>query len=398
MNYFLHVAVGGLYVRHIKARDPSDTRAVVVHTEGVVVEADEDAQKRGCLPGTKASEAKVILREGGRLIELVPEDYLEARNEWLDKCLGVSFFLESHLPHSATVSLAGHPDQYQAATDLVQVLARETPYSLSVGLSNVPWVARRLCAPCDLYAARLGLTPFEVHTSQSETFRSMPTLWLDPVEPLVRERLCFLGYRRIGDVASAPQSVLVRQFGKQGIVAKQAALGLSVHTLRPNYPSLSVTGEVRFEACCQDMLAIDQALKQLATDVSRQLIQHGCTANAAMLVFQFEEASAVTVKKRHPKPVQRQETLFAFYSQAFTQLTKRPDLVSIVALASDLVAAPIVQTSLSFSKEKPRSSPDAALALVKSAFGTSSLMVANEIEVSRRKRLLQLWRNSTGWT
>ena len=398
MHYFLHVNVGGLYVASIKSRDTSDPRAIAVHSNGVIVDADATALSKGCSPGTKVSEAKVVLRDEGRLVELVPTEFIDARNEWLDVCLTVSHLIEAGPPHCATISLAGHPDQIQAATDLVRLLATQTPYTLHAGLSNAPWVARRHMVCCDPMAAKLGLTCLEPVTSDTEAFQRMPTRWLDPVDEKIRERLCFLGYRRVGDVARAPQSVLTRQFGKLGIVARQAALGQSVHAMRPNYPNDSVTSHVRFGFPCQDALMIDQALSTLSREIAQQLTQSASTANESVLVFHFEGALPSVVRKKHPKPVQRAETLKAFYSQAHQRQQTRRPLHAIAALATNLVTAQTSQTTLCLSRQHRSSpSPDHALALVKSAFGDSALQVANQIDVPRRKRLLQLWRNTTGW-
>ena len=62
-------------------------RAIVVHREKVILDADEAAESRGIQIGMALSEAKAILPEA-RFEVYREEDYLDERNHWLDVIAG----------------------------------------------------------------------------------------------------------------------------------------------------------------------------------------------------------------------------------------------------------------------------------------------------------------------
>jgi len=382
--HFLFVGLQRFYVHTL---EPTD-KAMVVHRDGFVLDACEKASLRGVAEGMSLHEAKALLREDGLYRPFEAEDYAEARERWLNLCLEFSDGIEPDLPGSAYIDLSAHPEPVDIANRLLTALNR--PFRAA--LADAKWVAR--------LAARTNLLPtLKVVTSSKEFLKPLPTGLLLPALPLSRQRLEFLGYRRIGDVARAPIRALKEQFGKEGIVIQRAANGLLGDRVVPSYPPDSVSERLAFDGRVESTLELQAGARELADRLSQRLLTMDREGGEVHLFVEFEERTERSFKQL-AKPAQKAETLRVVLEHLLGKVELSEPVIAVRAMMPKLKPAGVRQYAFEPST-KPRERQKVAettLLRIQTAYGSASVQKASEVEVSRRIQVMRAWQNATGWS
>ncbi|MDI9638946.1 hypothetical protein QPK87_27935 [Kamptonema cortianum] len=398
MHYFLYLKVVGLYVQKLQTDTSVGNRLLVVHDKKTVLECVHEAESRGIQEGTPLPEAKSILREQGKFIEVNFEDFEQEKKEWLDVCLSFTNSIEAESPASAWLDLSPHADPDFVADQLLRTLLQQTRYRVSVGASPTKWVAKVIARSFGQIPLE-GISLLDCEKDAFKAIHQLPTSMLLPVEPEIRARLAQLGYRRIGHVAQAPLSALSRQFGKRGILVHRAAHGLSLEPLHSNYPESSFSHSVRFEAPIDSQLILEQALDSCARACAAELCQQDKVAQTLHLTFETESGFD-SWTRTFSKPTQKATVLTTALRQGLGSVELVDGVMGIRVLLYGLKNSLRSQMKLGNEHESELKlvRAQSSIQRLNNAFGHSKLVKATDLEWPRRKKLLQLWKQSTGWS
>lgn len=371
----------------------------MVHHAGRVLEADATAQSRQVRPGTLLSEAKAVLQGQGRFVEYREEAFQEARDVWLDVCLEFSGAVEPGLAGEAWVDLSPHPDPVGTAHELAARLIESTGLTVQAGLAPAKWVARLAAGVCDPRAVRIGAPVIEPVQDAGAWLAPLPTGLLEPVDPAHREKLVFLGYRRIGQVATAPTVGLREQFGEAAFTIRRAAEGSHPDPVRASYPVESIFERIQFGHPLENRLALEAGLDELALRLAARLCASDRVAGALQLSLEFEDGPPAVARRALAKPWQAASPLRTALGVMLTGLKQDCPPVAAQALAHDLRRADLRQAALVAMPDPcgAQSCAEAAAKRLGAAYGVDTVVRASGLTVPRRVEVLREWRRATGW-
>lgn len=393
MSWFLHLSVVGFYL------DQAEGTPRIVHHDGRVIDRNTLARRRGVAIGMPLNEAKLTAPEA-RCEKLQPEAYRCARNRWLDLCVEYTDRIEAGLPHVTTLDLTEHPRPTELASELVSALRRSIGLKVQAGLAPAMWIARLAATQCDAQALALGLEPLVVIQDPKAELAELPTEMLSPIEAKHLQRLIFLGYRRIGDVASAPETALRRQFGDDAFRIRRAACGYAIEDLLPNYPADELLGRIPFEGEVDDSLTLRDALTSLGKKLGEALVEQDRQSQELTLIFETERCVPLVRKRTFSKALNTPEAVAFAINLLADQDPPVEPIVGIRARLGELTGAERVQKTLVSPRLGAREADglDHALDRVIACFGADRIQKASERVEPRRRRVLRAWKEATGWS
>jgi len=385
LDYVLYCRLPNFYVTLL---DLSEDRPCAVIRDRAVLDSNALAAKRGVVPGMALTQAKTILREDGVFRTLRPEEGEAEQKEWLELAAQFTGVIEPEDRHSAYLDLSAHPRPFDVAQRFLERLARLTSCEGRFGVGASKWLAR-LSADSD----GERLTPLD-----AEFLAEFPVTRLTPASPEHRERLRFLGYHSIGLVADLPISILRGQFGDDGLRIQLAAKGSWKDPVQALYPPDTLSERLIFDGASDDALMIDHALVSVANCIGRRLLKKEQQATEVHLSLELEDGSIKKLTRRFNKPLRCPRSAMAALRLLFGEGVQA-SVVSIGVRLPHLEQARSSQQSLlgTLSQAETNDRAESALKQVRSVFGETSIQVAGKIALSRRIRVLQEWKNATGW-
>lgn len=398
MHVLLYLSADGFYTSHLVSAHPELCgKPIVVHRDAIVIDTSSEARASLVVPGMSLREAKTILRENGRFVDLKDFDFGCASDEWLAPAADYSDAIQRDTLSSAWIDLSMHPDPTDVAMKLIARMG-ESGLRHRSGLSRSKWIAK-LDAECSVVSAPLGIPCLTLIDDCAAFLAPLPTSLLLPVEEKIRDRLIFLGYRRIGQVAKAASTLLKEQFGKKGVVVSQIANGNSFEQLTPNFPDQSVTEAKQFEPPLDLRMDLHNACDQLATQLASRLCQSDQIAKELIVTVEDELGEFHRFNRTLAKPIQEATLLKTACRYALDQITINERIVQMRIRMTGLKPCRQFQSALDH-----RWNPEDGVRLINSArtqiagcYGEKSVQLASELRSPRRVRLLRVWQNATGW-
>jgi DNA polymerase-4 len=384
MHYLALLQLDGFYVETLKSEGVKAPRGLIVHRDGWVLDADEGALTQKVRRGQSLAEARV-LAEGASFVKFEEEPYRKAREGWLDRCAEATHRLEPMDFHTALLDLSSHPAPLRVLDRLRKLLP-----SARFGLGRSRWVAE----------VTVDITrpdPSALHDAL--VISGLPVERLLPATPEERARLRFLGYRTIGEVAEIPLPILRGQFGESAHSILRAAKGGGDAEVLPLWPPASVAGCLHFESPPETEEGFRAALRTLAEEVSRELDRRDLKGESIVVLLETE-AGIEKRTRTFTRSLQSVGSVFSAIALTLVPLPTEP-LLSITVRLPQLKPAERVQLDLGTggrSRSDADAGVNAAFRHVRSVFGDASIQLASRVEEPRRKRVLQAWRNVTGWS
>ena len=372
----LFIEVSGLYLTCHEPVSP----AVVVR-EKVVLDACQVSLAAGIRVGMSAGQARAILHEL-TCFSFDSSVYEEASTCWLNRLCAVSDSVEMVSPHQAYVDLTGHPDPFLTALEVCSSL----PFEYRGAVSACRWVAQAL-APAS------GLLHFP------QPFAALAECGLDklaPVEMSVRERLAFLGYRKIKEIQGLSLATLKSQFGLYGLTIRQAAMGMLHEPVVGNYPPCAISRRLTFDGLCSDSSVVALGLERLARELACTLSEGDQEAKGLEL-FVEGEAGERSLRRQFGRALNSALRFRMALLQLWADMAVAEGVVRLRAVAHDVGAASRRQVSLSGLVDREESLPSEAVDRLSRKYGASVVVAGSSVKVPRRKEVLRVLRATTGW-
>jgi DNA polymerase-4 len=303
-------------------------------------------------------------------------------------CAKFTGVIEPEDRHSAYLDLSAHPKPFDVAQRFLEKLARLTGCEARFGVGASKWLAR---LSTDADGERL--TPLD-----GEGLAEFSVLKLSPIAPEHRERLRFLGYHSAGLVADLPIATLRSQFGDEALRIQLAAKGSWKDPVQALYPPDSLNERLIFDGPCDDALMLDQALVSIAQRIGRRLLRKEQQTAEAHMSLELEDGEIRNLNRRFSKPLRCPRTSMAALRLLFGAGIGAP-IASIGVRLPALEKARCTQQNFmgTLTKAETAHRADSALRQIRSVFGEASIQVAGQVALPRRVRVLQEWKNATGW-
>lgn len=377
MHYILYLRLPGFYARSFSGEGMGP---IVIYRDKRVLDANGAAMAKQIFRGMPLVEAKSIL-DRAQWVPWREDDYREAQVAWLDQCAIFSDSIQPEEQHTAWVDLSGHPDPKSLAIRLSETL----PVA-EVGAGPSRWMAR--------LASEVGIG---LDGARGAFLSEVPTRLLSPIDPRHRERLEFLGYRTVGEVARAPLAAMRDQFGEASTMILACARGGWADPVTPLYPRDSVSARIQFEGEVDDLQTLDRGLQELARLLAERLVPNDLQSKRLILDLDYE-VGTTRLARNFTKPISGYATALS----ALRLMVSSPPRNPVVRLRARLENATKIKriqrelTGRTGEEERSRSI-EAAFQHVRSVFGDASVKAGGEIEIARRARVLKAWKDATGW-
>jgi DNA polymerase-4 len=392
MHYYLYVEIPGLYVREWERIAPERAKSpLAIHRDKRLIDLNRPALDAGLKIGMGLDEAKVLL-QGSGLVLFEEEPYRDARKEWLDRLSDFSSVIEPDEMHSAWADLTGHP----VPLDIAAEIRKTFGYPINIGLAGTKWLAKLAadllaCSVSELWQEATS----ELLLKPTEFIAPLPTAFLLPVNPVTQERLKFLGYRTIGEVANIPLRTLKTQFGEEALRIHAAARGGFNEAVRPLYPPDSLRLKMSFADGISNTEELKPVIELLAKRIAQGLSNRESQGTTLQIRIHFEERS-IELKRTFSNPVRTVRNAYSALTRMLGDL--KGSIYAIEVRMPELKKAKERQTGL-FSSRVPGddTAVERAVERVRGVFGDRSVIKASEKVEPRRVKVLRAWSHATGW-
>ncbi len=388
MRYLLCVRISRFYTRTLETREPHlAKRPLVVHRDKQVLDANLKARSLGIKVGMGLAEAK-LLAEGGNFYAYREDEYRDAQERWLNICAEYTDFVEPLDMHRALLDLSRHPNPRNLADSLVLRLDGGRG-----GAGVTRWTAEAAAAE-----ASMAQLIFDVTASSLEFVKRYPVMQLESLPLEVRDKLVFLGYETMGQVASLSAAVLRKQFGELGDSIRILARGGGDAHVEDAYPPESVADRLMFEGAVEDLTMLDEAMQTLADRLSQTLIEEDRQGKTLELLFDQEDGPPIARKRTFARSMQAETSLYAALILMMRDIPVK-SVVGIRVRMPPTIRTKRVQSAFgAYLDQRMRTTAaDVAIDRVKSVFGDESIKTGAEMPTPRRKQLLRAYQDATGW-
>ncbi len=388
MHHFLFLRLDGFYAQTLLSSDEGlRKKPLVIYRDKRVIDIDRLVRERQVYVGMALSEAKAILHEA-RFVVWEEEPYRQSQKAWLDICTEYSDVIEPCEQHSACIDLSLHPDPDMLAKKLVLSLSEaRAQMRVITGMGCSKWIAK---LASDLSRSELP--------NALPSLAALKTCFLTPVEPEHRERLEFLGYATIGEVAKIPLGVLRTQFGVASTHIKMCARGRYFEPVEAVYPPRSIAERIPFEGLVEDTQTLDAAIRELALAMSLRLSKEDKQGKDVVVTFEHETLNATVRRRVFSKPIQNFASALASLRLLIARPPDEPILAIRVRIENVSESKRIQQelTGRTTSADRERGAM-AAFRHIRTTFGDRAIITGGEIVEPRRKQVLRAWKDATGW-
>jgi DNA polymerase IV len=380
--YVLWIKLRGFYVAEFGERQP-----LVVLRNGLVLDVNRKARKRGVEVGMSAEAAKAILY-GGIFLNWQREEYETRRLDWLNACVDYTGVIEPEDQHTAFLDLSQHPNPLDIADKVVCALVTKTNLHVDYGIAPSKWLAR--------LASEFDDCGLAVRDPQ-EFLAPLPVSALLPIRPEYRERLTFLGYRNIEEVAQIPLDVLRAQFDAAALQIQLASHGKLADNVQPLYPPDSMSESFIFDGATDCLLSVEDACRMIGSRIGERLSTKGLEGCLAQLKIEFEEGPPRKILRKFAKPIRCARSARAALRALIEEQLDHP-VVSLRLMLTDLKKVRQYQPNLiGDTKTDTLRRVDSTLQHLRISLGDDSIKLGSEIEMPRRLKVLKEWKHATGW-
>lgn len=379
MHYIGFIRLCGFYVDTLVklGRLAEGTPAVVLDGD-VVLDASEQAAKKGIEPGLPAKQARLI-EPGATFVDFNPDLFTSQSRLWLDVCALFTDTVEPSRHHAAYVDLSPHPRPGETMVQMIAAVEAHTGLRVAWGAGWSKWLAGLECGE-------------RAFVEGGAFVSSLPVRSL----PIAREHAAMLenlGYASARDVARFGLRELVEHFGQAGLAIHNAVKGLFTEPVKPLYPADRISGVFRFEGAVSSLASLDNGLTLLSRKLGARLADSDLLGFDLIVVLETEE-DIVVRKRTFTHAICCEGSLLSalrmLVGESFCS-----DVLSIRATIDNLRRKTLRQGVLgSAIAGDKKTSAERAATTIQATLGSSAIKLAANIEEQRRSLVLRAWRNA----
>ncbi len=310
---------------------------------GVVSSASYEARKMGIHSAMPTSHA---LRRCPNLL-IVPADWPRIRECSIQVMAVLKTFgpLEQISVDEAYVDLSEQGKPEQVAAEIKRTVKESTHLPCSVGLSTSKLVAK-IASDHDKPEGFTIVPP----GTEREFLAPLPTRAIWGIGPRTAEILAEFGIDTCGQLASAEESVLRSNLGKQAVSFILRARGMDdrpVKTARRRPKSISQ--EWTFDKDINDAEILQQQLRKMCSKIAQSLQRRNLIAHTVTVKFRLADFTTFTRQKSFEVGIDREEDIFRLATIIWRENWANSVRIRLLGVgASNLAESNVRQLSFNF--------------------------------------------------
>jgi len=301
---------------------------------GVVAACSYEARKSGIRSALPISRAWKLCPQGvyvrprmNRYVE-VSQQVMDVFRRYTDLVEPLSID-EAFLDITGSVALLGPADEI--ARSIKKAIREATGMTASVGLAPNKFLAK---IASDLKKPD-GLVVLQ-EADVDQFLRDLPISRLWGVGPKTEARLHEMGFRTIGQLASASRESLVRTLGSLGEHLYQLSHGKDDRQVVPDWERKSVGTETTFDEDTDDRDLLLRTILELSDHVAERLRKDEYRARKVTLKLRYSNFSTHTKQHSLDRLIQTGDEIAAVARQLFSQFPLNRKIRLIGVSAGDL--------------------------------------------------------------
>ena len=345
---------------------------------GVVAACSYEARKFGIRSALPISRAWKLCPQGvyvwprmNRYVE-VSQQVMDVFRRYTDLVEPLSID-EAFLDITGSVALLGPTDEI--ARSIKKAIREATGMTASVGLAPNKFLAKiasDLKKPDGLVVLR--------EDDVDQFLRDLPISRLWGVGPKTEARLHEMGFRTIGQLASASRESLVRTLGSLGEHLYQLSHGKDDRQVVPDWERKSVGTETTFDEDTDDRDLLLRTILELSDHVAERLRKDEYRARKVTLKLRYSNFSTHTKQHSLDRLIQTGDEIAAVARQLFSQFPLNRKIRLIGVSAGDLHRGREDPEQLTlFATSNPKEKLGHAVDAIKEKFGIDSLRRGSQL-------------------
>ena len=345
---------------------------------GVVAACSYEARKSGIRSALPISRAWKLCPQGvyvrprmNRYVE-VSQQVMDVFRRYTDLVEPLSID-EAFLDITGSVALLGPADEI--ARSIKKAIREATGMTASVGLAPNKFLAK---IASDLKKPD-GLVVLQ-EDDVDQFLRDLPISRLWGVGPKTEARLHEMGFRTIGQLASASRESLVRTLGSLGEHLYQLSHGKDDRQVVPDWERKSVGTETTFDEDTDDRDLLLRTILELSDHVAERLRKDEYRARKVTLKLRYSNFSTHTKQHSLDRLIQAGDEIAAVARQLFSQFPLNRKIRLIGVSAGDLHRGREDPEQLTlFATSNPKEKLGHAVDEIKEKFGIDSLRRGSQL-------------------
>jgi len=345
---------------------------------GVVAACSYEARKSGIRSALPISRAWKLCPQGvyvrprmNRYVE-VSQQVMDVFRRYTDLVEPLSID-EAFLDITGSVALLGPADEI--ARSIKKAIREATGMTASVGLAPNKFLAK---IASDLKKPD-GLVVLQ-EDDVDQFLRDLPISRLWGVGPKTEARLHEMGFRTIGQLASASRESLVRTLGSLGEHLYQLSHGKDDRQVVPDWERKSVGTETTFDEDTDDRDLLLRTILELSDHVAERLRKDEYRARKVTLKLRYSNFSTHTKQHSLDRLIQTGDEIAAVARQLFSQFPLNRKIRLIGVSAGDLHRGREDPEQLTlFATSNPKEKLGHAVDEIKEKFGIDSLRRGSQL-------------------
>ena len=345
---------------------------------GVVAACSYEARKFGIRSALPISRAWKLCPQGvyvrprmNRYVE-VSHQVMDVFRRYTDLVEPLSID-EAFLDITGSVALLGPADEI--ARSIKKAIREATGMTASVGLAPNKFLAK---IASDLKKPD-GLVVLQ-EDDVDQFLRDLPISRLWGVGPKTEARLHEMGFRTIGQLASASRETLVRTLGSLGEHLYQLSHGKDDRQVVPDWERKSVGTETTFDEDTDDRDLLLRTILELSDHVAERLRKDEYSARKVTLKLRYSNFSTHTKQHSLDRLIQTGDEIAAVARQLFSQFPLNRKIRLIGVSAGDLHRGREDPEQLTlFATSNPKEKLGHTVDEIKEKFGIDSLRRGSQL-------------------
>jgi DNA polymerase-4 len=202
------------------------------------------------------------------------------------------------------------------------------------------------------------------------------------VGPKTAESLLKLGLVTIGDIATYPESELVRRFGKHGADIKRRAQGIDTRPVEPDSITKSISKETTFSKDVSDIATLKRTIRKLSDGVGYRLRRKGFSGSTIRLKLRWQDFSTLSRQTTLVNITDDDEVIFAEALKLFEQTWIHGKPVRLIGVGIGGLQQRDTQLSLWDAETTLQNSQlQATLDNLRGRFGENAILRGSEMDI-----------------